>query len=77
MVFDVEIVFFYPWATVFPRLTEPTTDAAQLAWRQDMITQGFGPGYFLGSMLLFTALLVVGFAYEWKKGVFKWDSPAA
>ncbi|MDH5343767.1 MAG: NADH-quinone oxidoreductase subunit A, partial [Betaproteobacteria bacterium] len=28
-------------------------------------------GFF--SMMLFLAILVVGFAYEWKKGALEWD----
>jgi NADH-quinone oxidoreductase subunit A len=29
--------------------------------------------YGLGSMLVFLAILVVGFVYEWKKGALEWD----
>jgi NADH-quinone oxidoreductase subunit A len=51
VVFDVELIFLYPWALVFP----------------DM-----GQYPFIG-MMIFIALLVVGLAYDWKKGAFKWD----
>ncbi len=58
LVFDVEIVFFYPWATIFA----PTiaTDKA------------FGPVLLL-EMVMFVAILLVAYCYAWGKGVFKWD----
>jgi NADH-quinone oxidoreductase subunit A len=57
LVFDVEIVFLYPWATVFPSLAEnhPLTDQ------------------FLFRMLFFIATSVVAYAYAWRKGVFRYD----
>ncbi|HSI33306.1 MAG: NADH-quinone oxidoreductase subunit A [Phycisphaerae bacterium] len=58
LVFDVEIVFFYPWATVFPETV--TRDSAL-------------GGLMLLEMLLFVAILLVAYVYAWGKGVFKWD----
>ncbi len=58
LVFDVEIVFFYPWATLFPyALATNAPYAAQL----------------LVTMLLFAAFLLVAYLYAWGKGVFRWD----
>jgi NADH-quinone oxidoreductase subunit A len=54
VVFDVEIVFFYPWAMVF----------------RSLMQQGMAALY---AMLIFTAILVVGLAYEWKKGALDWN----
>jgi NADH-quinone oxidoreductase subunit A len=55
ILFDVEIVFLYPWAVIFHQL------------------RMFG---FL-EMLLFLLLVLPGFVYLWKKGVFDWSrSPA-
>ncbi len=51
VVFDVELVFIYPWALTY-------TD------------MGWIP--FVG-MMIFIAVLIVGYAYDWKKGAFKWD----
>ncbi len=51
IVFDIEVVFLFPYALVFREL-----GAAGLV----------GAGVFL-------AILVAGFAYEWKKGALKWD----
>jgi len=58
LVFDVEIVFFYPWATIYP-------DA--LATRSPTMTM------LLAEMLLFAAILLVAYLYAWGKGVFRWD----
>jgi NADH-quinone oxidoreductase subunit A len=57
LVFDVEIVFLYPWATVFPSLAADS---------------GL-PVLFLARMLFFIATSVVAFAYAWRKGVFRYD----
>lgn len=57
LVFDVEIVFLYPWATVFPGLA-PGSELAP---------------WFLGRMLFFVLTTVVGFVYAWRKGVFRYD----
>lgn len=57
LVFDVEIVFLYPWATVFPSLAK---DSALAVW-------------FLGRMLFFVATTIVAFIYAWRKGVFRYD----
>ena len=57
LVFDVEIVFLYPWATVFPSLAE----GSELA------------PLFLGRMLFFVLTSIVAFTYAWRKGVFRYD----
>lgn len=51
ILFDVEVVFLYPWAILLKEL------------------KGFG---FL-EMLVFLAVLLVGFFYVWKKGVLDWS----
>lgn len=57
LVFDVEIVFLYPWATTFPSLA-PGSELAPI---------------FLGRMLFFVLTSVIAFAYAWRKGVFRYD----
>ncbi len=57
LVFDVEIVFLYPWATTFPSLS----DDSQLSL------------LFLGRMMFFVLTSVIAFAYAWRKGVFRYD----
>lgn len=72
LLFDVEIVFFYPWAVLFPQLNENGASAAA-AWAQGMTQRGFGTAFFLFEMLIFVAILLVGYVYAWRKGVFRWD----
>lgn len=51
IVFDIEVVFFFPYALVFRQLGIP-----------GLIAMG-----------VFFLVLVIGFAYEWKKGALKWE----
>ena len=60
LVIDVEIVFFYPWASIFPRV------AASPAFHDQSTV-------LLVEMLVFAVLLLVAYFYAWGKGVFRWD----
>ncbi|MBI1335548.1 MAG: NADH-quinone oxidoreductase subunit A [Phycisphaera sp.] len=57
LVFDVEIVFLYPWATTFPSLAQDSPLNV----------------LFLGRMLFFVLTTVIAFLYAWRKGVFRYD----
>lgn len=57
LVFDVEIIFLYPWAATFPNIA-PATDQS-LIW--------------LGRILFFMFTTVVAYLYGIRKGVFKFD----
>lgn len=57
LLFDVEIIFLYPWAVSYSQL-EPGSPDAKL---------------YLGRILFFLATSVIAYVYAWKKGVFKWD----
>ena len=57
LVFDVEIIFLYPWAVTFSQL-EPQSSEALL---------------FLGRILFFITTSIIAYIYAWKKGVFRWD----
>ena len=64
VIFDVEIIFFYPWA-VFLRHAKASGVAA-----------GNEMGYvlfILAEMLVFMAFLLLGYLYIWKKGALTWD----
>ena len=62
LVFDVEIVFMYPWATIFA----PATQAGPVG--------GFDlAGFLLVEMFIFVAILLLAYFYAWGKGVFRWD----
>ena len=57
LVFDVEIIFLYPWAVDFTQM-EPLSEEATL---------------FFGRILFFILTSIVAYIYAWKKGVFRWD----
>jgi NADH-quinone oxidoreductase subunit A len=63
VLFDVELVFLFPWATVFGR--------------EDLIRQTNGQwGWFsLGEMLIFIGILTLGLGYAWVKGHLDWVKP--
>ena len=51
ILFDIEVVFFLPWAITFRQL-----------------------GLFgLIEMMVFIAILLVGYIYAWKKGALEWE----
>ena len=57
ILFDLEIAFLFPWATIFKEIVN--TESVKL----------FG---FI-EMLVFIAILVVGYVYAWAKGALDWD----
>ena len=67
IVFDIETVFMIPWGVAFRQLScsAPLTAAGCPAGAVSF----FG----LGEMLVFIAILLVGFVYVWKKGALQWD----
>ena len=67
IVFDIETVFMIPWAVHYRQLScsAPLTAAGCPAGQISM----FG----LTEMLVFIAILLVGFIYVWKKGALQWD----
>ena len=62
LVFDVELLFLYPWAVVAYQKNLDGT------W---MIPVELKPTVFL-CVLTFIALLFLAYVYDWKKGVFRW-----
>lgn len=68
LVFDVELLFLYPWAvTAYANdgIPQKTADAsagipAELS------------GTVFAVMLVFMATLVIAYIYAWRKGVFRW-----
>ena len=57
LVFDVEIIFLYPWAVTFTQLEPGSAEA----------------GMFLGRILFFVGTGVAAYVYAWRKGVFRWE----
>jgi NADH-quinone oxidoreductase subunit A len=64
LVFDVELLFLYPWAVAnknpegLPRIAEAV--------------DGVSVNVIFIEVLVFVGLLAVGFVYAWRKGVFRW-----
>lgn len=64
LLFDVELLFLYPWA-VASRNPQGISRSVAAGWIS-------GRGVVFAEVMVFIALLAVGFAYAWRKGVFKW-----
>jgi NADH-quinone oxidoreductase subunit A len=80
LVFDVELLFLYPWAIALHPLQSSVAEAAHASPAMETnlpapaVAQPSGPvvpSVFAGGML-FIALLALGFVYDWRKGVFQW-----
>jgi len=67
LLFDVEVVFLWPWARVFHHAA---TTGAQIPTEDGFAA---GKGFLLMGMAIFFVILVYGLLYEWKKGAFEWD----
>ncbi len=67
LLFDVEVIFLWPWAKLFHGAA---TTGATLPLENGGEA---GKGFLLLGMGLFFALLVFGLLYEWKKGALKWE----
>jgi NADH-quinone oxidoreductase subunit A len=63
VLFEVELVFLFPWATVFgnKHLIE--------------VTNGLWGWFALAEMLIFVGTLALGLAYAWVKGHLEWVRP--
>ena len=60
LVFDVELLFLYPWAVI------AYGDAGDQTWRLVFGTVVFA------MFMVFLATFVIAYVYAWKKGVFLW-----
>lgn len=57
LVFDVEVVFLYPWAATFANIDPRSPEGAA----------------FLGRVLFFMLTTVIAYVYGYRKGVFRFD----
>ena len=66
LVFDVELLFLYPWAVA-------NKDQQGLARVADAVpVPVWSPGLVFAEVLVFVGLLAVGYVYAWRRGVFRW-----
>lgn len=57
LVFDLEVVFIYPWASKY----------------SEFLADNAFAGVALGGMLVFLTVLTLGLVYEWKRGAMNWE----
>jgi len=57
ILFDLEVAFLFPWATIFKDIV--ATESIRV----------FG----FVEMLVFVAILVIGYVYAWAKGALEWE----
>lgn len=89
IIFDVEVVFFFPWAAVYgtatqladtrlvdserialsARLLDTAPSATNVVSPEAALTLAYTG---LADVLVFFAVLLVGFAYVWKRGDLDW-----
>jgi NADH-quinone oxidoreductase subunit A len=68
LLFDVELLFLYPWAVAsrnpqgIDAVTAATASEALVSSRHMVF----------GGVMVFLLLLVLGFVYDWRKGLFRW-----
>ena len=57
ILFDLEIAFLFPWATIF----------------KDIVAADSIRFFGFVEMMVFVAILVVGYVYAWAKGALEWE----
>jgi NADH-quinone oxidoreductase subunit A len=75
LILDVELLFLYPWA-----VASRNPEGIDAAMKANLIPGGSGnpAEMFEGRMMvfggvaLFFTILILGFLYTWRKGVFRW-----
>ena len=67
LLFDVEVVFMWPWAVAF---YESVVHGTTFPLENGAVA---GKGFLLAGMGLFFILLLFGLVYEWLKGAFEWN----
>lgn len=87
IVFDVEVAFFFPWATVFGKATTLANDSLSKEQRQhvsDVLLQQVNVDpvtvdqattimrLAFMDLIFFFGVVLVGFAYIWKRGDLDW-----
>jgi NADH-quinone oxidoreductase subunit A len=70
LVFDVELLFLYPWAVA----SRPSAAGGVPRGIDAAVAAGWveSRGLVFAEVMVFIALLGMGFLYAWRKGVFRW-----
>ena len=71
LIFDVELLFLYPWAVASgdPQGIDAVVAADAVPVAQQLIASR---ALVFGEVMAFIALLALGLVYAWRKGVFQW-----
>lgn len=64
LVFDVELLFLYPWAALYPWSSGADEPASFLPAELHSLV--------FWEVLVFLLTLVVAYVYAWRRGVFRW-----
>ena len=70
LIFDVELLLLYPWA-VAPVAPDRGRQPGASTRRVGVPARRSGRLAFVGA-LVFLGVLIAGFVYTWKKGVYEW-----
>jgi NADH-quinone oxidoreductase subunit A len=78
LVFDVELLFLYPWAVASRPHVEQVGGSISVSKAATGIDAAVAQhwvesrGLVFGEAMVFIGLLGLGFVYAWRKGVFRW-----
>ena len=64
LVFDVELLFLYPWAAMYPWTRAPGEPSSFLPVEFHTVV--------FWEVLIFLLTVVVAYVYAWRRGVFRW-----
>jgi NADH-quinone oxidoreductase subunit A len=67
LVFDVELLFLYPWA-----VASRNPEGLPRLFAEAGANSGFTRELVFAEVLFFLVMLTAGFVYAWRKGVFRW-----
>jgi NADH-quinone oxidoreductase subunit A len=70
LVFDVELLFLYPWAVASRDPSGIDAAVRQAASMAEPL--GYSRALVFGEVMVFVGLLALGLIYAWRKGVFQW-----
>ena len=76
LLFDVELLFLYPWAVAsYSARGQAAADSPVAGRAAEGLVAGIPlafHGLVFGEILIFILVLAAAFAYAWRKGVFEW-----
>jgi len=69
LLFDVELIFMYPLAMVL----KDNANQIQASSGSSLAAAQSGQQFLFVILAVFFVILLIGLAYDWAKGVFRWD----